>query len=665
MKTSYIVNRLLAMLLTVCVIASLAPAAIASDLPNAQELLIAEEYENTEAVKGSESLTWPEQIPQFSDIPSLYWGDNYILYVRNAGYMAGVGDNMFDPEGTLTKGQIITILASVAGVNLDTVTYPEPYQDVDGEWFAKPISWAHKNSLAQIIESSSDYFAPNSPLTRIKIAELLWKFAQYKGLASSTAPYVTLPSYTDIGGLTAAQINALKWCYYNKIMTGTSSTTFSPGTTVTRAQMAAICFAYDRCATKGYAFCVGTDYYDDAKVDTSDDAETARDYYYYLGYNVKCVTAPTVGVMLDSHNIRSNLLFFSGHGNSQCMVFRYKDSLNQVSKTGVYWERNYDSPADYHYVGIKGKMRLVDLAIFAGCETASGDDNLAKRACLNGAKVSIGWKKKVTAWPIDTQEDWLERFNRELAKGQSISDALREADDYIYLPFSDVKEWTAYYWDYNKFYSPGSLAPLKATEERLNSDYIEPEMMQKNLLSSYQGNVLIQQSDIAAETAAVIQTVEPCFHTEDYSVHIYEHGSESTTIDFVRVIGGFETVSGYTARVEGNRIVSIRDNTKALSKTAETRAIQISDRLGLSQQTEMRKETPDQPEIVTNALRLAQEQTQSSPDKEMVGQRYCYYYDIDQDKPYILVYTDYLFDGTGTMGVDLYLYELIDCEVAS
>lgn len=703
MKTSHIVNRLLAMILTVCVIASLAPAAIASDLPNAQELLIAEEYENSEndvnestengtdinedayaeyecrtdtneesRAQGADSKILPDSIFDFSDVPADHWSHDFVLYAKDAEYMSGIGGNQFDPDGTLTKGEIVTILYSVAGgkeLNINSLNSFEPYDDVTNEYFSIPVRWAYMCSLAQTIQTDVSHFSPYDPLTRVKIAELLWKFAQYKGIASSSAPSDALP-YTDMESLTATQKNALRWCYHNRIMTGTSATTFSPELTVSRAQMAVICKAYDRFATKNRAFCVGTDFrgIDGQGIDTSEDAINARAKYLEMGYDVTASIVPTVALMRNSHYIRSQILLFSGHGCYDHVRFHHMQKPDQKYKTGVYWDDDLDSQVSgFNYVGIseKNRMFFVDLAVFASCRTAeeseeSGYTNISKCACENGARVSIGWREEVHSASVSL---WLRVFNAELARGSSISEAFDKANSGYYVD-NRVKNNCVYCIDYDDIYNRDFLG-CRDGDEPLLEKITSVEDDSKNLLKSYSGSTQLQGADIVRNVLRILQDIDNSFNIGDYSVRVYEHGDAGITVDFVRIIGGFETDSGYVAKICNGTLVSIFDNTKDVSKEAESRIWDLGKQIGITAQQDSMQNTTaiEQTEELSEALQLALERTQSSPQKEAANQYYRFYYDSKQDYARIVVFTSYYLDGTNSMGVDMYEYSLENCEV--
>jgi hypothetical protein len=170
----------------------------------------------------------------FTDVPVGHWAYNAVDWVSNNGYMNGTGGGLFSPGTDMTRAEIVTILYAIAGK--PGSGGGTQYSDVSGSaYYAAPALWAKNKGLG--IQNSSTVFAPSTYLERVKIAEALWKFAQVINWTTSAVPNITLP-YTDISGLTTAQVNALKWCRHYSIMNGTSDTTFGPTVLVYRAQMA-------------------------------------------------------------------------------------------------------------------------------------------------------------------------------------------------------------------------------------------------------------------------------------------------------------------------------------------------------------------------------------------------------------------------------------------
>ena len=586
-----------------------------------------------------------------------------VQYLTNAGYMNGVGGGKFNPNGELKNAEIVTVFHRVAGKKEYRITLP--YSDVPaGCYYFEAVKWAKSVGLTQYFTRSETLFFPNQPLARVTVAELLWRFARIMNW-NTAIPNVTLP-YTDTKYLSSDQIKALKWCYGNNIMRGTASTTFSPYRTLTRSQIAYIFQRMDKMVCQDTAFCVGTDYIYHlfgGLVDTSPAATAAQYCYQKMGYNVTCCLEPSVTTMKYSHNLRRNIVMLCGHGCNSSMNFQCK--RDSEYSTGVCFGADMED-AGFTFAGLKGRMGLVDLIVFAGCETAKpspGGRNLPWYAANYGAKVAIGWNQTVDS---DDMIDWLEHFNIALAEGKTVVDAANAANKFYYGTRSTVKDWSIYYSDYNAAFKKNlklnkSMA-TSSSDAALNS-VREP----KALLASYHGSRQLCGADISAEAAAVLAELDPAFRAEDYTAQLYDHGEAGITIDFVRLVGGFETDSIYTVFIENNTVVAVYDNTRTISVDAETKACSFgSPRESLLQTGDACKPAHTaQTSELTEALRLAWEQTQACPEKEASQQTYCYYYDLDRNQPCIQVFTDYYYNGTETKGLDLYVYDLNNVEEIS
>ena len=115
-----------------------------------------------------------------------------------------------------------------------TLPYDEMFCDVSAsDWFAPSVQYVYDNGLMK--GTAPARFEPNGTLTRAQIAQILY--------AKNGQPTVTATTpFTDV-----AQgdwfYNAVCWAYENKIVSGTSPTTYAPNELVTREQMAKMLYA--------------------------------------------------------------------------------------------------------------------------------------------------------------------------------------------------------------------------------------------------------------------------------------------------------------------------------------------------------------------------------------------------------------------------------------
>ena len=193
------------------------------------------------------------------------------------------------------------------------------------------------------------------------------------------------------------------------------------------------------------AFSVGTDYGGLFGIDTSSDATNARDLYTIAGYNSYASTAPTVSIMKGNFNngtkrMKSDILFFSGHGNYNNVSFNYKGKDGNYA-TGVWYTTDCTTTDGYNMVGLSGNMSSVKLVTFAACLTASNNDNnITAKAVSYGADTAVGWSSEINA---GSHSNWLARYNDKLATGSTVLQAVTYANSFTYLD-SDVKDARIY-----------------------------------------------------------------------------------------------------------------------------------------------------------------------------------------------------------------------------
>ena len=103
----------------------------------------------------------PEEESPFSDVGRDNPNYDAIIEVYEKGWMAGIGDGVFAPNGTLTRAMGVTVLWNKAG-------QPEPqnvapFLDVTSDmWYAKAVAWAYEQGISA---GYGDTFGPDDYLT--------------------------------------------------------------------------------------------------------------------------------------------------------------------------------------------------------------------------------------------------------------------------------------------------------------------------------------------------------------------------------------------------------------------------------------------------------------------------------------------------------------------
>lgn len=104
-----------------------------------------------------------------------------------------------------------------------------PFRDVPTDaYYYEAVKWAQKKGITGGI--GDGLFGPNQPCTRAQIVTFLWR------AAGSPEPKGTAAGMTDVAAGSYYE-KAVAWAIENGITTGTTSSTFSPGSGCTRAQI--------------------------------------------------------------------------------------------------------------------------------------------------------------------------------------------------------------------------------------------------------------------------------------------------------------------------------------------------------------------------------------------------------------------------------------------
>lgn len=179
------------------------------------------------------------QAAAFPDIQDTDWYAPAAAYVQVKGWMNGMGDGSFQPQGTMTRGMLATVLHRAAGSPLSTAGLY--FEDIyAGTWYADAVVWCGDAGI--VTGTDSLHFSPEHPVTREQVALMLWRLAGWPP-PSRTAIFVD-----------GAQINTwsragVDWACQAGIVTGKSDGTFDPQGWATRAEVAQMLMKYGQWKT--------------------------------------------------------------------------------------------------------------------------------------------------------------------------------------------------------------------------------------------------------------------------------------------------------------------------------------------------------------------------------------------------------------------------------
>lgn len=167
----------------------------------------------------------------FSDIQG-HWAKDYITYLAARDYITGMTKTSFDPNGSLTRGQFVQLLANLAGADLGK------YGNVDSsgisdvkatDWFANAVAWAIEQGIVTGITMAdgTTNFNPGQSISRQDIAVMLNRYRD-KIDKKAFPEAVKEKPFQDEAQIGIYAKDAVKALQISGVIQGKSETVFAP-----------------------------------------------------------------------------------------------------------------------------------------------------------------------------------------------------------------------------------------------------------------------------------------------------------------------------------------------------------------------------------------------------------------------------------------------------
>lgn len=204
-------QRILSALLTLCLVFSLLPTALAADADD------------------------------FTDVDKDSWCYDYVDYVTSKGYFLGTTDTTFSPDRNMTRAMFVVVLSRFDGVKTDNSR--SSFTDVEpGAWCAGAVEWAADEEI--VTGYADGTFKPNAPITRAQMCAIMDRYldyytAKHKVTVAQKGTDATLSDQSQVPAYATA---AVRNCQKYGLIYGYEDGTFRPQANSTRAHVAAIIY---------------------------------------------------------------------------------------------------------------------------------------------------------------------------------------------------------------------------------------------------------------------------------------------------------------------------------------------------------------------------------------------------------------------------------------
>ena len=179
----------------------------------------------------------------YVDVPeSTHWAHVGIDFVLKSGLFYGTSDTTFEPDGEMTRAMLVTVLYRLEGQPKPTTE--NPFSDVAaGTWYTDAVIWAAENKIVNGI--GGDLFDPDGSVTREQMAAILYRYSVFKGLTMTQGAFaMTYPDEAGISAYALEAMrwaNAEKLINGTEL---DGTVYLDPQGSATRAQVAAILMRY-------------------------------------------------------------------------------------------------------------------------------------------------------------------------------------------------------------------------------------------------------------------------------------------------------------------------------------------------------------------------------------------------------------------------------------
>ena len=165
----------------------------------------------------TETAIYEVKVPiPFTDIRRTDWYYPYVADVYEDGIMSGKSQEIFDPNGSLTRAEFVTVLYSYTG--RPQVTYTQQFSDVieDG-WYAPAVTWAKDTGVAAGFGNGC--FGVSSKITREQLVTMLYAYSG-KYAPDTLGKTKPLDGFTDKETVSSWAVEAFEWAIANQIIVG-------------------------------------------------------------------------------------------------------------------------------------------------------------------------------------------------------------------------------------------------------------------------------------------------------------------------------------------------------------------------------------------------------------------------------------------------------------
>lgn len=169
----------------------------------------------------------------FSDVSDESYYYDAVMWAYKNGITKGVGNDMFAPDWSCTRAEIVTFLWRIAGAPKTTNNVSKFTDVVADSYYYAAVEWAEENGITK--GTTDTTFSPDEICTRAQAITLLFRYAAANGMDFVTLQEL-VSGYNDAAQVPGYALSAFNWALANGIMKGENGN-LMPNCDCTRAHI--------------------------------------------------------------------------------------------------------------------------------------------------------------------------------------------------------------------------------------------------------------------------------------------------------------------------------------------------------------------------------------------------------------------------------------------
>lgn len=177
----------------------------------------------------------------FTDVSKDDWYYKYVDFVTEEEYFVGTSDTTFSPEVPMTRAMFVVVLAALEGIKVDNSA--APFADVPANtWYSGAVAWAVKNGVVAGVGDNK--FAPDATITREQMAVMMNAYVNWHSEKHNEDHKVKakIDSFGDADKIASWAKSGVENCRAWGLIMGMPDGNFYPQNTATRAEVATVIY---------------------------------------------------------------------------------------------------------------------------------------------------------------------------------------------------------------------------------------------------------------------------------------------------------------------------------------------------------------------------------------------------------------------------------------